>query len=145
MSSGIEVVESDIWLDNILKTDTEIETVFDNASLPVNVYDRLAPVDAPYPHILWHLESAVDSGGINKRIMVNTIYVVRVVAEVDSYTPLKPFAKAIDDVLEGAEGTTDDGLVLGVRREAPYHNVEESEGRQIRSLGGRYKIVVTAS
>lgn len=136
----------DTWLDNLLKTDSAIVAAF--GDYPVAVFDGKAPNAQDYPFIVWQSQSVLDTVGVGPkaRILATGVYVVRVIARVSTYRApiLTSIAKAIDNAVDGATGITDEGLVLGVRRESEYRSTEDADGRQIRHLGGIYTIWANA-
>ncbi len=136
----------DTWLDDLLKNDSGIAAAF--GDYPVAVFDGKAPHSQDYPFIVWQSQSMLDTVGIGPRarVMATGVYVIRVIARVSTYRApiLTSIAKAIDNAVDGATGITDDGLVLGARRDSEYRSTEDADGRQIRHLGGSYTIWATA-
>jgi hypothetical protein len=138
MTVGAETIVSDEWLDAFLKSDVDITAIVLN-----HIYDGLADLDAPYPHVVYSTQDERDIRGVSaSRIMVDVLYQVRGVAQVDSYSPLKPLANAIDKRLNGARAQTVDGYVFECVRESPYRLTEQHQGYQIRHVGGLYRVLV---
>lgn len=139
MSVGAETLVSDEWIDFVLKNTPAITTIISARS-----YDGVAPDEADYPHVVFQLQSAIDVAGIGPkaRIMTTATYVIQAVAAVDSFTPLKPLARAIDAAFDGVTINRSDGVVLGTVRTEEYRLVEQYEATQIRHLGGIYTVNV---
>lgn len=134
---GAETIVSDQWIDQILKADPFL------SGLVSGVYDRLAPQNAIYPFVVWQSQTLSDTrGNGSARILVDATYIVRAVAQVDSYDPLVPLAAAIDAALNGMMTETVNGFILGCTREESYAMVEQNDGKQIRHLGGSYHLWV---
>ncbi len=131
--SGTETTVIDEWL---------IDTLDGLAGI-TGVYEGLAPNEAVYPFIVFQYMSGSDVFGIgpDARIMVDTEYLVRVVSEADSFADLVSIVDAMDDALDGATGSTTEGVVLSVARREQYREVEQYENQRIRHLGGRYRII----
>jgi hypothetical protein len=134
---GAEIIVSDLWIDQTLKGDPFL------TGLATGVYDRLAPPNALYPFVVWQSQTISDTrGNGSARILVDATYIVRGIAQVDSYDPLVPLAAAIDAAMNGMAAETMNGFVLGCTREETYSMVEQNDGNQIRHLGGSYRLWV---
>lgn len=135
-SVGSETTIADEWL----------TTVLVDVPQSTGVFEGLAPVDQPYPFVVFQMIDAPDLYGVGPkaRIWTDAEYIVKATAEA-SFAALRPFAAAIDLRLDGVQAELAEGLVLGVRRTAQYRSVEQHEGRIIRHLGGRYRVLVQAT
>jgi hypothetical protein len=131
--SGAETLIIDEWLTESLAGITGV----------TGVYEGLAPVDAPYPFIVFQYQSSYDATGMgpSARIMIDADYIVRVITESASFADMETIAEAIDTAIEGQSGSVTGGVVLGVARKEQYRDVEQYQNQTIRHLGGRYRIV----
>ena len=114
-----------------------------SAGLSGRIYADLAPAGTAYPAIVYQtLSPPRDVRGVGShRLMVDTIYVVKAIAQCDSYAPLGPVAKVIDEAMTAPEGSAiSGGLVLASVRDSAFQMVETTEGTQYRYLGGQYRI-----
>lgn len=148
-STGIETIVTDQWFKTVLGYEMNVvDTVL--ADHVTGVYDGLAPAGASYPFVVWDVASpATDVVGIgtpSARIMSDALYQVRVTTKSDEWTADQIAAvRRIDAILNGAQATVTDGLVLGCVRTEQYRFIEQHEGRQIRHLGGIYRVLVQSS
>lgn len=109
------------------------------------MYGYTAPQQAGvYPAIVWQLQApSTDVKAIgNIRIMVQPVYVVRVIGQGASWVALSPIADLIDAALEGASGTVPGAEILGISRVGPFALVETVNAVQYRHLGGQYRVPV---
>jgi hypothetical protein len=137
MSVGAEPSLIEEWVESICLTTPAITGLVGN-----RVYQELAPLSANYPFIVHQTQTSSDLYGVGaRRIWVDAEVIVRGVAQVSSYTPLKPLASAIDAAFDGTASSLVDGSVIAVRRIRPYTSVEQYEGYQIRHLGGVYRVI----
>ena len=140
--AGAEQVLIDAWVQARLAS-FAIELDEEDAGLSTRVYPDFALPGAQYPFIIFQCQSPPrDVRGVGvTRVMVDTLYVVKAVAQVDSYAPLQGIAHIIDKALTSPEGSVvDDGLVFTSVREEGFNLVEVEQGTQFRHLGGQFKI-----
>lgn len=138
---GAEQALVDLWVESALKSYAGLDAV--SPGLTQRVYSQYAPADAQYPFIVWQVASpARDIRGVGViRVMVDTLYIVKAVAQVDSYAPLAPVARAIDSALTAPDQiAVADGFILSSVREEQFSLVEVEAGKQYRHFGGQYKI-----
>lgn len=130
------------WLWGLLRYDATLQALVGS-----RVYADRAPLGATLPAVVFQQQAAVDvtTGPGVARIMTNTLYLVRGVAEGGSYTPLLPVEARIDELLQGASGSPVGAQVLHCHREAPFRLVERTDGIEIRHLGGLYRCWVSAA
>jgi hypothetical protein len=133
-----EGVIAEQWLVGVLLGDAEVA-----ALVGERVYSELAPQGAVMPYVTIQNQASVDVLGVgSRRIMSELVYVVRAVGRGASYVGLAPIADAIDRVLHLSRGETEEGWVLGCRREQPFRRPEVTSGVQYRHLGGLYRLWV---
>lgn len=107
-------------------------------------YEGRGPTTQPYPFVVYQDQSSQDVNGVGAdvRIMADDMYIVRVISRVTSYGSIKSIADDVDEALHGQINVaTASGLVLACQRQSEYRLLEELEGRQIRHLGGVYRIL----
>lgn len=137
----------DLWVEQRLQGQAAALNAI-SAGLSGRIYNMLAPRGVGYPHIVYQCQvTPRDVRGVGPvRIMVDTLYIVKAVAQVSSFGPLAPVARTIDLALTSAEGSpVADGLVLSSAREEGFNLIEVTEGVQIRNLGGVYRIHAQAA
>lgn len=136
-----EVMTADRWLYATLAGDATLANLVGGTASP-RIYSDLAPPNASTPYIVYQNQSAVDVRGVGTAtIMVDSLYLVRGIAPVDSYTgTLENIANRIQTLLHGAAGTAGAGRVLACVREAPFRSPETRDGAIWRHLGGIYRI-----
>lgn len=118
-----------------------------SAGLSSRVFLELAPPGANYPFIVYQCQSPPrDVRGVGTfRVMVDTLYVVKAIAQVASYEPLVPVAKAIDTIMTApVGGSVADGNVWVSIRENQFSMTEDTAGSTYRHLGGVYRIQAQA-
>lgn len=115
-----------------------------HAGLSTRIFEDFAPQGfAVYPFIIIQCQSPPrDVRGVGvSRVMVDTLFIVKAVAQVDSYTPLAPIARVFDSALTSpAGGSVGDGQVFTCVREEQFAMVEIESGKQYRHFGGLFKI-----
>src|SRR5215207_915380 len=107
-------------------------------------YADEAPASAVYPYVMWNLISATDVRGQGTfRIMVNCLYLVKVVGKATSYGALMPASDRIHAAIDAKGGDTIAGdHVFSCVREEPYRLSVSSSGVSYRHLGGIFRIHV---
>lgn len=139
---GAEQAMVDMWVESRL----EGQAVALDAialGLSTRIFQDFAPEGTPYPFIIWQCQDpprAVRGVG-TFAVMVDTLYVVKAVSQVDSYGPLAPIAKVIDTAMTSSTGSAvEDGFVLTSVRDRQFALVEREQGTQFRHFGGEYSI-----
>jgi hypothetical protein len=142
---GAETCLIDDWLVSVLGT--PVAPVAALAAVDVSgVYDHFAKPGTPYPYVIFQRMSDIDVKGTGPdRWMINAVYIVKAVAEVDTYDPLKPIAHEIDLILQAKTVPFGGGYITGVNREGSHRFVEYEDGHQARQLGGEYRIYAQAA
>lgn len=129
-----ELTRVDAWLQTTLTGDATLATLVDG-----RVFADIAPQGTPGPFIVHQFQGGADNiGNGGNRVLVNGVWLVRVVAQTDSYLPLQPIADRIDAVLHRGAG----GAVLTCTSEQPYRLTESAEGASWRHLGRLFRIQV---
>lgn len=136
---GLETLAADQTIKDILTGDATLDAILNG-----RVYENSVPDETPMPYVLLDDTAAEDIKGVGGiRMMVDTVYLVRAVANTDNYDSLKPIAIRIDQLLEGVSRTDSDGYQITVDRIGPYRLTEQVGSRTFRSLGGTYRIWIT--
>jgi hypothetical protein len=139
---GAEQVLVDTWIEmRLAAVAQDLEDIA--PGLSQRIYPDLAPADAPYPVIVYQCQSPPrDVRGVGAvRVMVDTIYVVKAVAQQVSYVPMAPLARVIDGAMTASVPTpVVDGFVLASVRNQQFSLTEVANGKQVRNLGGEYRI-----
>lgn len=133
------MVESTIveaWLYSTLSGSATLKTYVDT-----RIYSHVAPAGAATPFVLWSHQSSHDVRGVGPtRVMASYVYQVKVVGQTGGFGGIADAADELDDLLQGATGTTTDGIVLSCVRESTVAYAEVENGVQYRHLGGLYRI-----
>jgi hypothetical protein len=139
---GAEQVMTDLYVVNRLAAQAAALDGI-SAGLSERIFEEVAPDDALYPFIVWQCQSPPrDVRGVGSfRVMVDTLYIVKAVAQGTSYAPLVPVARVIDGAMTNTTGTAvGDGHVFTSTRNDQYSLREPAEGTEFRHLGGEYRI-----
>jgi len=132
----------DQWIeDRLASINTTLETI--STGLSERIYLEVAPQGTKWPCIIYQCQDTPrEVRGVGTfAVMVDTLYLVKAVAQVSSYAPLVPIAKAIHDVLTSATGNAvGDGEVLTSARDRQFSMIEATNGSEYRHLGGQYRI-----
>jgi hypothetical protein len=140
MSAGDEIPVINDFLDDLLGQDTILLEL-----VVGRVHDGLAPANEKYPFIVYQVQAPSLVRGVGTiTIMADPLYVVKAIAQTNSYDILRPIVRRMDALLTGYTGVVLGGSIEGIVRTAPYSLIEEVEGRQIRHLGGIYRIQAQA-
>jgi Protein of unknown function (DUF3168) len=138
---GTEQNLIDIWLQATLDADVTLTGLLNGG-----VHDHLAPPTAEYPFIVYQNQTTVDVGGTGAGVwMVDTLYLVKSIARVDDFEALRPLNARIHALLEGVTTAVSGGFITGCRRVSQFRMVESIEGKQVRHLGGLYRVFAQAS
>ncbi len=132
-----ETLVAESWLYTVLAADAALAAVVGN-----RIYGYLAPATAAMPYVVYQQQAAHDVRGTGPtRIMAAMLYVVKVIAETNTFTgSLETAANRIDAVLQAASGTNVRGNVVACVREQPFSLVESTADGQYRHLGGIYRL-----
>lgn len=130
-----EVVSAETWIFGILNSDSTLRALVSGIS------SYPAPRDTRFPYIVYQFISGQDVRGTGpSRVGVSGEWLVRAVAETSSFAGnLQLIADRIDNLLHAASGQS----VWACVRLRPFQFVEHISGRQIRHLGGFYRIWVS--
>lgn len=132
---GSEVVLGYDWIQTVLLADAGV------SAITTDIYQDRAPVVAAYPFIVIQSQQATDVMGVGTaRIITDSIYIVKSIAQSETYTPLIPLAKAIDLALHGVTGTLSGGSIFACIREESFRFSETEDGDHFKHLGGIYKL-----
>ena len=148
---GAEQAMVDAWCDAALKAHTAFDSLFPgDATLSQRVFPQIAPDGTKYPFIVYQAQSPphVVRGVGPNRVMVDTLYVVKAVAQVASFDALADVAHEIDVVMTQAEPVAVPGglgLILASVQEDTFSLTESESGQLFRHLGGQYRILAQAS
>lgn len=114
------------------------------AAVGGRIYSYVAPATAATPFVVFSAQSpGYDVMGVGTaRVMLNSLYQVKVVVQDASFSTATTAAHRIDALLHGATGAPAGGRVLGCVREGPLAYAEVSDGIEYRHLGGLYRIWV---
>lgn len=143
---GAEQVLVTEWVKERLATVADALDAFD-PGLSGRVFEDFAPQGTPYPFLIVQCQSPPrDVRGVGvSRVMVDTLFIVKAVAQVPSYGALAPIATIVDSALTSAAGSAvSDGLVLASVRQEQFAMVEIDSGKQFRHFGGQYRIQAQA-
>lgn len=156
-TAGAETALADTWVEAALTDSTDLSAFVGNPDGTARIFDSYAPPPptprpagfTEYPLVVWQLQDARDvvTGIGEHRFLVVATYLVKAVAAVDSYADLGLVAAAVDQALTtphgvGIAGVVPGGKVLSSRRTTPVRYVEVVEGRQVRHMGGLYRIQI---
>lgn len=135
-----ETTRADEWLHGVLSDATL------TAAATGGVFADVAPEGTAFPYVVHNFQGGHDVRGAGPtRIMVSGLWLVQGVDATQSYMgTLRTIADRIDALLQAASGAAgSDGVVFSCVREQPFRMPEVLEGgKQIRHLGGLYRILV---
>ena len=131
-----ETLVAEQCLYSVLAADSQLAAI-----VGTRIYAYVAPQGAAFPFVVYQNQAGRDVRGVGPlRLMANLLYVVKVVAQTNSFTTLETAANRIDAVLQAASGTPTRGTVIACVREQPFALVESLETGQYRHLGGIYRL-----
>lgn len=110
---------------------------------PGGVHSDVAPPTVDDPYISFSLQDADDLmvvGGA--RVWTDALYLVKVVAQGDSYVGLNPYNDLLDAALHNKSVPVTGGQICWCRRERPVRYSETTDGVTYKHLGGLYRIQV---
>jgi len=138
-----ESTRIDQWLYAAMKADSTLTALIGGSSDP-RVYSELAPQQAAYPLVLFVNQSNIDVIGAteNTRLHVQSIYAITGIDDTGTWVgDLQDIADRIDYLFHASTGgTADSATIYTSHRLQPLRLVEERDGRQIRRLGGLFRI-----
>ena len=140
-----ELVSLETWLYGKLHADTSAGGV--DTLVSGRIYADEAPAGSAYPLVLLSAQApGIDVVSIGPhRVMVNTLYWIRVVGKGASKAALVPTFKRIDVLLQASGGTTSGLRILMVNREQtlvlPPATVD---GVRYSQLGGLFRAYIQA-
>lgn len=143
---GAETQMINLWVAARLAAHTDFNTI--STGLTDRIFLDLAPDGTPYPFIVFQQQSApeVVRGVGPEEVMVDTVYVVKAIAQGTSFEHLAPVAAGIRAALHEPTGeTVTDGVILMSRFERGFSMKEDESTKQFRHLGGEYRIQAQAS
>lgn len=145
---GAEEAMIDRWVKSRLNAHTAFNVI--SAGLATRVFNRLAPAAASYPFIVFQAQSPpmVIRGVGPAEVMVDTIYVVKAIAQGNDFDALAPVASAIRDALLSDNGeaiTGAIGTIFTCRYERAFSLTEADQDNQFRHLGGEFRIQAQAA
>lgn len=117
-------------------------------NLSQRVFLDYAPEGTPYPFIIFQaLTPPEDVRGVGIiRVMVDTLYLVKAVAQGSDYDALRPVVSVIDAAMTEDEPVDmAGGILLTSVRQREFRLVEIENGKQFRHLGGEFRIQAQAA
>jgi hypothetical protein len=143
---GAEEALIDEWVRLKLTNHTAFNVLF--TGLTGRVFNRYAPSGTTYPYIIFQAQTPPDvvRGVGDAEVMVDTIYIVKAVAQADSFAPLANVAAAIRTAMVYPNGDSlTGGSIFTSRYEKQFSMVEPEATKQYRHLGGEFRIQAQAS
>jgi hypothetical protein len=124
-----------------LSEDATLIAMIGGAGNP-RIYGEVAPHEInTYPLVVHQYQGGRDVQGLGAVIvMVDELYVVKVITVGRAYADGEPVWKRIQAVLHGSSGVVTDGLVLACVRVSPIKYATLEEGVEYRHLGGIFRI-----
>lgn len=124
------------WITQTLNADVVL------MALITGVYEQPAKQGSLHPMVVFNQMSEVDiaTGDSLKRIMTNSLWLVRGVVDDTSFETATSIADRLDTLLQNASGTADGADIFHCSREQGYRMVDDTSGKQFRHLGGIYRI-----
>ena len=140
-----EIVDLETWYYATLHADNGAGGV--DTLVAGRIFTDEAPAGAAYPMVVLSAQApGIDVVSIGPyRVMVNTLYWIRVVGKGASKKALEPIADRIDLLLQAAGGTSGSFRVLMVNREQqPALPPATVDGIRYVQLGGLYRAYIQA-
>lgn len=134
----LEVLDAAAWLEATLAGDAALAALATGG-----VWEDVAPPEATHPFVVHQLlANSDDLLASGDRVIVAATFVVKAVTEAESYVPLIPLARRIDELLHLAAiaDAGDDSTLAGARRVSTVRYPTVEAGRQYRHLGGTYRL-----
>jgi len=141
----METILVETWLKQVLTSDEQLQS-----AVAGRVMEYVAPLTTPSPFVVLEYvegEARDEKTQNSTRIFSVLPYSVVVIGEVKQLATIKPIADRVDELLEGASGSVSGGEIISCERIKPLSSVEvePSNGKQYRYLGGLYLISVQKS
>lgn len=132
----MELVAGDRWIFSVLNTDETLKSMISG------VFSFPAPKTAGFPYVIFQDVTSTDLRGVGPiRIGLSGEWLIRAVGESNTYGgTLESIADRVDSLLQAASGSQ----VWSCVRLRPFRLVETSTERQVRHLGGFYRLWVHA-
>lgn len=140
MIETTEIVEP--WLYSTLSADATLAGLVGD-----RIFGTLSTDTPQTPYVIFILLSPRDVVGVGgTRISTDNLYVVKGVAQTNSWDVLTPIAKRIDQLIHrpGSTMLGDAGGSLTCTREMTHQMPEIADGLPYRHLGGVYRIRASA-
>ena len=129
------------WLRTTLAADSTVST-----QVVGGIWRAYAPIATTPPYIILAHQGGSDvKGAPQYRLLDSSLYQVKVVGKADTYQTLITIADAMDAALERQSGSTSDSIIYFCTREQPLEVDELSDGLQYSSIGGMYRLLISAS
>jgi hypothetical protein len=93
------------------------------------VYNVVAPVGAPYPHLIYHSLGGPDDYTLTRRIRTSYQYDVRIVDKSESAYRINAAVKRVDALLNDNELVSGDTLYCRRVGVIPNHPEQDEDGR----------------
>lgn len=146
--TGAEQAMVDVWIESRFSDPAIVALLEAEAvGLSTRIFPDFAPPSTIYPFIVYQCQDPprVIRGVGDSVVMVDTLYVVKAVSQVDSYAPLAPITRVIDSAMTTSTGSAvEDGFVLTSIRERQFALPTYEQGTQFRHFGGEYSIQAQA-
>lgn len=137
------------WIEETLTGDATLQGLVGSMRVSNGpwVFEDYLPDDAAFPSIVFQNQGSVSVRGVGPTVfMEDTLYVVKAIAQVDNYSPLRAIANRCEALVADRHNIIrPDGEILGTAKEAPFQLAEVDAGRQFRHLGGIFRIYAVAS
>lgn len=146
--TGAESTLVDAWIRQRLGVTAAASLDAISAGLSTRVFLDFAPEGTPYPFIIFQaLTPPSDVRGVGIiRVMVDTLYLVKAVAQGTDYDALRPVVSVIDGALTQQDPVDmAGGILLTSVRDREFRLVEIENGKQFRHLGGEFRIQAQAA
>lgn len=138
-----ETIIADTWLYSVLSSDAATAAI-----VGTRIYGDIADQDAAYPYIVYQMQSPGNDVSVigMHRIFATPLYLVRVIEATNGYSDNAiVVANRIDALLHRASGAVSGGYNIATNRERPFRLTEIANGRQVRHLGGLYRLRIQSS
>lgn len=126
------------WLYTTLSGDATLASL-----VSTRIYDTVAPQGATLPYIIFHHQGGHDVRGATEatRIMSSDLYLVKMIAQSNSFTPVDTGEARIDALLHRKFGTAAGGTVVASYREQQHLSKYMIDGVMFVEKGGIYRIL----
>ena len=111
----------------------------------IGVYEAIAPEGSAFPSIVFQILSGHDVMVVGAtRIFSELVVLVKAIGKQSTFAALAPIVARVDQLLHKGSGSTSDGQTWGSVREQPFRLAEVSNGIEVQSSGGLYRLYVTS-